>query len=144
DPDDEIASLASSSGNCGSRSSHRIPVKDWKSSPRSSPKLKRKGPIQTAYKDTFQSTRRLSCLYCDPGFCRHPAAGDSHEEQKAERAGHAGPHDRPATADDGQLPELHRSAGQQHLGDRPGRGPAPDADGGGKVCIWAVPHRLFY
>ncbi|MEQ2231630.1 enhancer of mRNA decapping 4 [Ilyodon furcidens] len=42
DPDDEIASLASSSGNCGSRSSHRIPVKDWKSSPRSSPKLKRK------------------------------------------------------------------------------------------------------
>ncbi|KAM4734819.1 enhancer of mRNA-decapping protein 4 isoform 2-T2 [Anableps anableps] len=42
DPDDEIASLASSSGNCGSRSSHRIPVKDWKSSPRGSPKLKRK------------------------------------------------------------------------------------------------------
>uniref|UniRef100_A0A3P9QD26 Enhancer of mRNA-decapping protein 4 n=1 Tax=Poecilia reticulata TaxID=8081 RepID=A0A3P9QD26_POERE len=42
DPDDEIASLASSSGNCGSRSSHRMPVKDWKSSPRGSPKLKRK------------------------------------------------------------------------------------------------------
>uniref|UniRef100_A0A3Q3GYX5 Enhancer of mRNA-decapping protein 4 n=1 Tax=Kryptolebias marmoratus TaxID=37003 RepID=A0A3Q3GYX5_KRYMA len=42
DPDDEISSLASSSGNCGSRSSHRIPVKDWKSSPRGSPKLKRK------------------------------------------------------------------------------------------------------
>uniref|UniRef100_A0A3B5LD58 Enhancer of mRNA-decapping protein 4 n=1 Tax=Xiphophorus couchianus TaxID=32473 RepID=A0A3B5LD58_9TELE len=42
DPDDEIASLASSSGNCGSRSSHRMPVKDWKSSPRASPKLKRK------------------------------------------------------------------------------------------------------
>lgn len=42
DPDDEVASLASSSGNCGSRSSHRMPVKDWKNSPRGSPKLKRK------------------------------------------------------------------------------------------------------
>lgn len=40
DPDDEVDSLASSSGNCGSRSSHRL--KDWKSSPRGSPKLKRK------------------------------------------------------------------------------------------------------
>ncbi|XP_067091663.1 enhancer of mRNA-decapping protein 4 isoform X1 [Osmerus mordax] len=42
DHDDEVASLASSSGNCGARSSHRLPVKDWKTSPRSSPKLKRK------------------------------------------------------------------------------------------------------
>ncbi|XP_072242786.1 enhancer of mRNA-decapping protein 4 isoform X1 [Leuresthes tenuis] len=42
DPDDEVASLGSSSGNCGSRSSHRMPVKDWKTSPRGSPKLKRK------------------------------------------------------------------------------------------------------
>ncbi|TRY86657.1 hypothetical protein DNTS_005009 [Danionella cerebrum] len=42
DHDDEVASLASSSGNCGSRSSHRLPVKDWKTSPRTSPKLKRK------------------------------------------------------------------------------------------------------
>uniref|UniRef100_A0A8C6VSL7 Enhancer of mRNA-decapping protein 4 n=1 Tax=Nothobranchius furzeri TaxID=105023 RepID=A0A8C6VSL7_NOTFU len=42
DPDDEIAALASSAGSCGSRSSHRIPVKDWKSSPRSSPELKRR------------------------------------------------------------------------------------------------------
>ncbi|XP_060892264.1 enhancer of mRNA-decapping protein 4 isoform X1 [Labrus mixtus] len=39
DPDDEVASFASSSGN---RSSHRLPVKDWKSSPRGSPKPKRK------------------------------------------------------------------------------------------------------
>uniref|UniRef100_A0A8C2WI47 Enhancer of mRNA-decapping protein 4 n=1 Tax=Cyclopterus lumpus TaxID=8103 RepID=A0A8C2WI47_CYCLU len=39
DPDDELASLASSSGNCGSRSSHRLPVKDWKTSPRASPKM---------------------------------------------------------------------------------------------------------
>uniref|UniRef100_A0A6Q2WSV4 Enhancer of mRNA-decapping protein 4 n=1 Tax=Esox lucius TaxID=8010 RepID=A0A6Q2WSV4_ESOLU len=43
DHDDEVASLASSSGNCGTRSSsHRLPVKEWKSSPRGSPKLKRK------------------------------------------------------------------------------------------------------
>lgn len=42
DHDDEVASLASSSGNCGPRASHRLPVKDWKTSPRSSPKLKRK------------------------------------------------------------------------------------------------------
>lgn len=42
DPDDEVASLASSSGNCGTRSSHRLPVKDWKASPRGSPKGKRK------------------------------------------------------------------------------------------------------
>ncbi|KAJ8339716.1 hypothetical protein SKAU_G00343490 [Synaphobranchus kaupii] len=42
DHDDEVASLASSSGNCGARSSHRLPVKDWKVSPRASPKLKRK------------------------------------------------------------------------------------------------------
>ncbi|XP_044048819.1 enhancer of mRNA-decapping protein 4 isoform X1 [Siniperca chuatsi] len=42
DPDDEVASLASSSGNCGTRSSHRLPVKDWKTSPRGSPKVKRK------------------------------------------------------------------------------------------------------
>ncbi|CAL9697140.1 unnamed protein product [Knipowitschia caucasica] len=39
DPDDEVASLASS-GNCASRLSHRM--QDWKSSPRVSPKLKRK------------------------------------------------------------------------------------------------------
>ncbi|XP_078113900.1 enhancer of mRNA-decapping protein 4 isoform X2 [Sander vitreus] len=42
DPDDEVASLASSSGKSGSRSSHRLPVKDWKTSPRGSPKVKRK------------------------------------------------------------------------------------------------------
>ncbi|XP_075998145.1 enhancer of mRNA-decapping protein 4 isoform X2 [Genypterus blacodes] len=43
DPDDEMANLASPSGNCGTRSSHRLPVKDWKTSPRDSPKLKRRG-----------------------------------------------------------------------------------------------------
>ncbi len=49
DPDDEVASLASSSGNCGTRSSHRIPVKDWKTSPRGSPKLKRKTKKDDGY-----------------------------------------------------------------------------------------------
>lgn len=51
DPDDEVSSLASSSGNCGSRSSHRLPVKDWKSSPRGSPKLKRKTKKDDRYVD---------------------------------------------------------------------------------------------
>ncbi|XP_077372595.1 enhancer of mRNA-decapping protein 4 [Festucalex cinctus] len=41
DPEDEVAGSASSA-NCGTRSSTRIPVKDWKTSPRGSPKLKRK------------------------------------------------------------------------------------------------------
>ncbi|XP_041651438.1 enhancer of mRNA-decapping protein 4 isoform X2 [Cheilinus undulatus] len=52
DPDDEVASLASSSGNCGARSSHRLPVKDWKTSPRGSPKPKRK-----AKKDDSESPK---------------------------------------------------------------------------------------
>uniref|UniRef100_A0A7N6AM41 Enhancer of mRNA-decapping protein 4 n=1 Tax=Anabas testudineus TaxID=64144 RepID=A0A7N6AM41_ANATE len=51
DPDDEVASLASSTGNCGSRSSHRLPVKDWKTSPRGSPKLKRKSKKDDGYFD---------------------------------------------------------------------------------------------
>ncbi|XP_077938573.1 enhancer of mRNA-decapping protein 4 isoform X3 [Gasterosteus aculeatus] len=42
DPNDEGSGLVSSSVNCGSRSSHRLPVKDWKTSPRASPKVKRK------------------------------------------------------------------------------------------------------
>ncbi|XP_068595627.1 enhancer of mRNA-decapping protein 4 [Brachionichthys hirsutus] len=41
DPDDKVASPASSSGHPGARSSHRLPVKDWKTSPRGSPKLKK-------------------------------------------------------------------------------------------------------
>uniref|UniRef100_A0A671VER9 Enhancer of mRNA-decapping protein 4 n=1 Tax=Sparus aurata TaxID=8175 RepID=A0A671VER9_SPAAU len=51
DPDDEVASLASSSGNCGARSSHRLPVKDWKTSPRGSPKPKRKTKKDDRYVD---------------------------------------------------------------------------------------------
>uniref|UniRef100_A0A8C4S5Z3 Enhancer of mRNA-decapping protein 4 n=1 Tax=Erpetoichthys calabaricus TaxID=27687 RepID=A0A8C4S5Z3_ERPCA len=42
DHDDEVASLACSSGNYGSKSTHRLPVKEWKVSPRGSPKLKKK------------------------------------------------------------------------------------------------------
>nr|XP_057932154.1 enhancer of mRNA-decapping protein 4 isoform X2 [Doryrhamphus excisus] len=42
DPDDEVTGSASSSANSATRSSHRLPVKDWKTSPRGSPKLKRK------------------------------------------------------------------------------------------------------
>uniref|UniRef100_A0A8D3BZE5 Enhancer of mRNA-decapping protein 4 n=1 Tax=Scophthalmus maximus TaxID=52904 RepID=A0A8D3BZE5_SCOMX len=53
DPDDEVASLASSSGNCGSRSSHRLPVKDWKTSPRGSPKVKRKTKKDDGYFHNF-------------------------------------------------------------------------------------------
>uniref|UniRef100_A0AAQ4P9Q1 Enhancer of mRNA-decapping protein 4 n=1 Tax=Gasterosteus aculeatus aculeatus TaxID=481459 RepID=A0AAQ4P9Q1_GASAC len=39
DPNDEGSGLVSSTVNCGSRSSHRLPVKDWKTSPRASPKM---------------------------------------------------------------------------------------------------------
>uniref|UniRef100_A0A7N6ASW0 Enhancer of mRNA-decapping protein 4 n=1 Tax=Anabas testudineus TaxID=64144 RepID=A0A7N6ASW0_ANATE len=53
DPDDEVASLASSTGNCGSRSSHRLPVKDWKTSPRGSPKLKRKSKKDDGCKSPY-------------------------------------------------------------------------------------------
>ncbi|XP_061628678.1 enhancer of mRNA-decapping protein 4 isoform X3 [Phyllopteryx taeniolatus] len=42
DPEDEVAGSTSSSANCGTRPTHRLPVKDWKTSPRCSPKLKRK------------------------------------------------------------------------------------------------------
>lgn len=54
DPDDEVASLGSSSGNCASRSSHRIPVKEWKSSPRGSPKLKRKNKKDDSESSQFR------------------------------------------------------------------------------------------
>uniref|UniRef100_A0A7N8Y6G1 Enhancer of mRNA-decapping protein 4 n=1 Tax=Mastacembelus armatus TaxID=205130 RepID=A0A7N8Y6G1_9TELE len=62
DPDDEVASLASSSGNCGSRSSHRLPVKDWKTSPRSSPKLKRKTKKDDRYLDPALSPSSITHL----------------------------------------------------------------------------------
>ncbi|KAM8861537.1 enhancer of mRNA-decapping protein 4 [Synchiropus picturatus] len=48
-PDDEVdGKLASSSGNCAARSSHRLPVKDWKTSPRASPKQKRKSKRESS------------------------------------------------------------------------------------------------
>uniref|UniRef100_A0A8C7R081 Enhancer of mRNA-decapping protein 4 n=1 Tax=Oncorhynchus mykiss TaxID=8022 RepID=A0A8C7R081_ONCMY len=55
DHDDEVASLASSSGNCGARSSQRLPVKEWKSSPRGSPKLKRKSKKDDGWVMTMTS-----------------------------------------------------------------------------------------
>ncbi|XP_048402885.2 enhancer of mRNA-decapping protein 4 isoform X1 [Stegostoma tigrinum] len=58
DHDDEVASLASTSCSFGSKSaSHRLPVKDWKSksSPRSSPKLRRKSKKDDG--ETTQSPR---------------------------------------------------------------------------------------
>ncbi|XP_077566843.1 enhancer of mRNA-decapping protein 4 [Stigmatopora nigra] len=42
DPEDELAGSASSSANCGPRTSHRLPINDWKTPPRASPKAKRK------------------------------------------------------------------------------------------------------
>ncbi|MGH0146022.1 UNVERIFIED_CONTAM: hypothetical protein FKN15_007624 [Acipenser sinensis] len=53
DHDDEVASLASSSGNYGSKSTHRLPVKEWKSSPRGSPKLKRKSKKEEGLQDSI-------------------------------------------------------------------------------------------
>uniref|UniRef100_H3C9L9 Enhancer of mRNA-decapping protein 4 n=1 Tax=Tetraodon nigroviridis TaxID=99883 RepID=H3C9L9_TETNG len=49
EPDDEMTGLASSSEKCGARSSHRLPVKDWKASPRGSPKLWRKSKRDNGY-----------------------------------------------------------------------------------------------
>ncbi|NWQ77347.1 EDC4 protein, partial [Columbina picui] len=52
DHDDEVASLASTSGGFGAKAStQRLPVKDWKTkvSPRASPKLKRKGKKDDGY-----------------------------------------------------------------------------------------------
>ncbi|NXL88265.1 EDC4 protein, partial [Alectura lathami] len=52
DHDDEVASLASTSGGFGAKvSTQRLPVKDWKAkaSPRASPKLKRKGKKDDGY-----------------------------------------------------------------------------------------------
>uniref|UniRef100_A0A8C3HRS5 Enhancer of mRNA-decapping protein 4 n=1 Tax=Chrysemys picta bellii TaxID=8478 RepID=A0A8C3HRS5_CHRPI len=58
DHDDEVASLASTSGGFGAKASaQRLPVKDWKAkvSPRASPKLKRKGKKDDG--DVTQSPR---------------------------------------------------------------------------------------
>uniref|UniRef100_A0A674ILV8 Enhancer of mRNA-decapping protein 4 n=1 Tax=Terrapene triunguis TaxID=2587831 RepID=A0A674ILV8_9SAUR len=62
DHDDEVASLASTSGGFGAKASaQRLPVKDWKAkvSPRASPKLKRKGKKDDGYSVSF------GCLFCE-------------------------------------------------------------------------------
>uniref|UniRef100_A0A8C5H523 Enhancer of mRNA-decapping protein 4 n=1 Tax=Gouania willdenowi TaxID=441366 RepID=A0A8C5H523_GOUWI len=61
DPEDEVESLASSTGKCSSRGSHRIPVKDWKTSPRGSPKLKRK--LKKDEGESLQSRQMDSALF---------------------------------------------------------------------------------
>ncbi|XP_048371728.1 enhancer of mRNA-decapping protein 4 isoform X1 [Sphaerodactylus townsendi] len=60
DHDDEVASLASSSVGFGAKAAaQRHPVKDWKAkgSPRTSPKLKRKGKKEDGSRDMNQSPR---------------------------------------------------------------------------------------
>uniref|UniRef100_A0A8D0GBJ2 Enhancer of mRNA-decapping protein 4 n=1 Tax=Sphenodon punctatus TaxID=8508 RepID=A0A8D0GBJ2_SPHPU len=70
DHDDEVANLASTSGGIGAKASaQRLPVKDWKAkvSPRTSPKLKRKGKKDDG--DVVQSPRssdhQVTCEYQD-------------------------------------------------------------------------------
>uniref|UniRef100_A0AAX7TNP5 Enhancer of mRNA-decapping protein 4 n=1 Tax=Astatotilapia calliptera TaxID=8154 RepID=A0AAX7TNP5_ASTCA len=77
DPDDEVASLASSSGNCGSRSSHRLPVNDWKTSPRGSPKPKRK----IKKDDRFVYTLSIKMLLLE----RVLAESQNHQQQLQEQ-----------------------------------------------------------
>ncbi|XP_005152472.1 enhancer of mRNA-decapping protein 4 [Melopsittacus undulatus] len=63
DHDDEVASLASTSGGFGAKTStQRLPVKDWKAktSPQASPKLKRKGKKDD--RDVNQSPRSSNSL----------------------------------------------------------------------------------
>ncbi|XP_061450047.1 enhancer of mRNA-decapping protein 4 isoform X2 [Rhineura floridana] len=60
DHDDEVASLASTSGVFSAKAAvQRLPVKDWKAkvSPRASPKLKRKGKKDDSSRDVAQSPR---------------------------------------------------------------------------------------
>ncbi|XP_025025140.1 enhancer of mRNA-decapping protein 4 isoform X2 [Python bivittatus] len=60
DHDDEVASLASTSGGFTTKvTAQRLPVKDWKAkvSPRASPKLKRKGKKDDSSRDATQSPR---------------------------------------------------------------------------------------
>ncbi|XP_062477153.1 enhancer of mRNA-decapping protein 4 [Pezoporus occidentalis] len=63
DHDDEVASLASTSGGFGAKAStQRLPMKDWKAktSPQASPKLKRKGKKDD--RDVSQSPRSSNSL----------------------------------------------------------------------------------
>lgn len=60
DHDDEVASLASTSGGFGAKASaQRLPVKDWKvkASPRASPKLKRKAKKDDGYAGLARAPR---------------------------------------------------------------------------------------
>uniref|UniRef100_A0A8C5NAD3 Enhancer of mRNA-decapping protein 4 n=1 Tax=Gouania willdenowi TaxID=441366 RepID=A0A8C5NAD3_GOUWI len=75
---DEVESLASSTGKCSSRGSHRIPVKDWKTSPRGSPKLKRKLKKDEGY----------VIVKMVPGETLHQIHQQQFQEQLSQHLGH--------------------------------------------------------
>ncbi|NXB85010.1 EDC4 protein, partial [Vidua chalybeata] len=74
DHDDEVASLASTSGGFGAKASaQRLPVKDWKvkASPRASPKLKRKGKKDDGYAGLARAPRLRDQLGRATTSCCH-------------------------------------------------------------------------
>ncbi|NXM25117.1 EDC4 protein, partial [Oxyruncus cristatus] len=72
DHDDEVASLASTSGGFGAKASaQRLPVKDWKvkASPRASPKLKRKGKKDDGYAGLARPLVAVTAEFQDELMC---------------------------------------------------------------------------
>ncbi|NXG67054.1 EDC4 protein, partial [Hemiprocne comata] len=72
DHDDEVASLASTSGGFGAKAStQRLPVKDWKAkaSPRASPKLKRKGKKDDGYAGLARTLVAMGPAFQDELMC---------------------------------------------------------------------------
>ncbi|NWU78050.1 EDC4 protein, partial [Onychorhynchus coronatus] len=72
DHDDEVASLASTSGGFGAKASaQRLPVKDWKvkASPRASPKLKRKGKKDDGYVGLTRVQGAVTAEFQDELMC---------------------------------------------------------------------------
>ncbi|NWQ63437.1 EDC4 protein, partial [Neopipo cinnamomea] len=72
DHDDEVASLASTSGGFGAKASaQRLPVKDWKvkASPRASPKLKRKGKKDDGYAGLARVQVAVTAEFQDELMC---------------------------------------------------------------------------
>uniref|UniRef100_A0AAQ4PUA0 Enhancer of mRNA-decapping protein 4 n=1 Tax=Gasterosteus aculeatus aculeatus TaxID=481459 RepID=A0AAQ4PUA0_GASAC len=89
DPNDEGSGLVSSSVNCGSRSSHRLPVKDWKTSPRASPKVKRKtkkddGSIPFTLKFPLTSSRFLFSIMGQVMYSRNQSISPRHKSHTAQ------------------------------------------------------------
>ncbi|NXA41665.1 EDC4 protein, partial [Eudromia elegans] len=72
DHDDEVASLASTSGGFGAKAAtQRLPVKDWKAkaSPRASPKLKRKGKKDDGYAGDAKIQVAVGSAFQDELMC---------------------------------------------------------------------------